>query len=106
MRALGRLLKSYGFAVGAFASIGDFTKRANLDSVSCLLFDIHLKDGSGLELRRLIVQKGFQIPVIFMTADQSDYLRSEAKKAGCVAYLRKPFSGDLLINAISAALRI
>jgi FixJ family two-component response regulator len=106
LRALGRLLESYGFAVGAFASIGDFIERAELNSVSCLLLDIHLKDGSGLELRRHIAHKGFQIPVIFMTADENDDLRSEAHTAGCVAYLRKPFSPDLLISAISTALRI
>jgi CheY-like chemotaxis protein len=41
------------------------------------------------------------LPVIFMTGDDQEATRQAAMDAGCVAYLRKPFSSSALINAIT-----
>ncbi len=38
-----------------------------------------------------------------MTAFDDDVTRQQAQAAGCVAYLRKPFAGRLLIEAIARA---
>lgn len=103
MRALSRLLTAYGFAVQEFNSVHDFLDQAKLTEALCLVLDIHLKEGSAIALRRSIAKQGISIPVIFMTADQSDGLREEAYAAGCTAYLRKPFSGTSLIQAIEEA---
>jgi FixJ family two-component response regulator len=104
LRALGRLLKAYGFVVQAFNSVHDFVDQAKLSEALCLVLDIHLKEGSAIKLRRSIAEQGISIPVIFMTADQSDALREEAYEAGCAAYLRKPFAATSLIQAIEQTL--
>ena len=57
----------------------------------------------GFELRRRLSGSGSPLPVIFMTAFDDDETRGEAAKVGCVAYLRKPFVGQLLIDAITDA---
>jgi FixJ family two-component response regulator len=44
------------------------------------------------------------LPVIFITALEDDRLRTEAERAGCIAYLRKPFAGAVLVMAINKAL--
>jgi FixJ family two-component response regulator len=100
LKALDRLLRVYGFGVQSFASINDFVEQARLAEALCLVLDIHLKGGSAVSLRRSIANRGIAIPVIFMTADQSDGLRAEAYEAGCVAYLRKPFAAASLLQAI------
>jgi FixJ family two-component response regulator len=104
LRALGRLLKAYGFVVQAFNSVDDFVDQAKLTDAVCLVLDIHLKEGSAIALRRSIAKQGISVPVIFMTADQSDGLREEAYEAGCTAYLRKPFAATSLIQAIEQTL--
>jgi DNA-binding response OmpR family regulator len=38
-----------------------------------------------------------------MTASDDEVTRNEAMDAGCIAYLRKPFALDVLLNAISKA---
>ena len=38
-----------------------------------------------------------------MTASDDEVTRNEAMDAGCIAYLRKPFAQDVLLNAISKA---
>jgi FixJ family two-component response regulator len=68
------------------------------------LSDINLGGISGIEMRRRLTAAGSRIPVIFITAlDDKEPFR-QAKEAGCVAYLHKPFGAGLLIGAINEAI--
>ena len=57
-----------------------------------MLLDIHLGGIAGIELRRCLAAVGSNSPVIFMTAIDDEATRKEAMKAGCVAYLKKPYA--------------
>ena len=100
LKAIKRLLMAHGFAVQAFASAHDFVKSTYLDKATCIVLDIHMKGTSGIELRRRLSRMGINVPVIFLTADDSEVLCEAAQASGCIAYLRKPFSPDALISAI------
>ena len=67
-----------------------------------LLLDIHLGGISGIDLQRRLTSTGTNLPVIFMTAIDSEATRQDAFDAGCVAYLKKPFLAKLLIEAINS----
>ncbi len=54
-----------------------------------------------MDLKRRLTSSGSDLPVIFMTAIDSEVTRQEAFEVGCVAYLRKPFLAKLLIDAIN-----
>jgi FixJ family two-component response regulator len=58
---------------------------------------------SGIELQRRLAASGSKCPVIFMTANDDEATRNEAVDAGCVAYLRKPFARQVLLDAIGNA---
>ncbi|GLS32530.1 hypothetical protein GCM10007937_42400 [Mesorhizobium albiziae] len=68
------------------------------------MLDIHLPGMSGLELRSRLTAAGSPLPVIFFTAIDDDAVRIAALQLGCVAFLRKPFPAELLIDAIIKAL--
>jgi FixJ family two-component response regulator len=68
-----------------------------------LLLDIHLGGISGIELQRRLAASGSKCPVIFMTASDDEATHNEAMDAGCIAYLRKPFARQVLLNAIGKA---
>ena len=99
-RAIGRLLKAYGFDPVIFENVEDFRDRANLDEAACLVLDINLKGESGIELSYEIARAGHSLPVVFITGADSEGVRSAALKAGCIAYLTKPFASALLVEAI------
>lgn len=103
LSAAGSLLDAHGFVVKAFASSEEFLDRGAAGQVDCLLLDIDLGGMSGIELRRHLKASGSGIPVIFMTALDDESVRAEAQKAGCVAFLRKPFLARHLIDAIENA---
>ena len=104
LRSVERLLKAHGFDVAVFDRVEDFLARANLCEAACLVLDIQLDpDGmSGIELRRRLTLSGIELPVIFITGNDSARSRQAATEAGCSAYLPKPFAAASLIDAINA----
>jgi FixJ family two-component response regulator len=98
---LERLLQAYGFQTEVFSSAEAFLGASS--AADCLLLDIHLGGMGGFELRRRLAGAGCKMPVIFMTAFDDEATRREAANVGCVAYLRKPFAGQILMDAIAQA---
>jgi FixJ family two-component response regulator len=103
-RSIQRLLNVSGFSVEMFDSAEAFLDREDDSVVGCVVLDIHLSGMSGLELRRRLTAVGSILPVIFITANDDDALRTAAIELGCVNYLRKPFPAESLISAVKNAL--
>src|ERR1700739_2828071 len=101
--ATKNLLNAHGFETEGFASAQMFLDRGVATPFDCLLIDIHLGGMSGIELRRRLQAAASPVPVIFMTAVDSQMVRAEALTAGCVAYLLKPFAPRQLLDAIDGA---
>ena len=70
----------------------------------CLALDMRMPDLGGLELQRRLAADGIGIPVILMTGCWHATTRSRALEAGAVALLEKPFSDQMLIDAVAHAL--
>jgi FixJ family two-component response regulator len=105
LRAIERLLSARGFGVEASPSAEAFLASGASVHADCLLLDIHLGQMSGLELHRQLAIDGCTIPTIFITAIDDRSTRQEALKAGCVDFLQKPFTSQLLFAAIQKAIR-
>lgn len=103
-RSLERLLAAHGFEAKGFDSAEAFLAQLTPIQVDCLVLDIQLEGISGIDLRRRLTASGSRLPVIFITAMDDEEQELEAVDVGCVAYLRKPFSAKLLLDAIKQAL--
>ena len=105
LRAVQRVLQVHGFDVQAFNSVEDFLEGGRLNDATCLVLDIHLDGSSGIEVRHQLTRSGHLLPVIFITAVESEVTRKAALEAGCVAYLNKPFPSGLLIEAVETSIQ-
>jgi FixJ family two-component response regulator len=103
LRATGDLLNALGFLTKVFASAQEFLDQAASTQVDCLLLDIDLGGVSGFDLQRQLKISGSTLPIIFMTALDDEGTRTQALKAGCVAFLRKPYSARQLVDALEKA---
>jgi FixJ family two-component response regulator len=103
LQGLSRLLGTHDFKTEVFRSGEAFLEADATNDIACIVLDIHLGGISGIEMRRRLAARGSTIPVIFMTALDSDAVRKEAYEVGCAAFLPKPFSGPELIGAIRKA---
>lgn len=100
------MLDASHFATKVYDCGEAFLDNNSGTQVSCIVLDIHLGGISGIETRRRLKAMGSEIPVIFMTAHDSVAIRREAMDAGCAAYLQKPFSGQVLVDAIRNAMSV
>jgi len=98
------LFKSVKMDVQTFEDAEVFLKTNFHDENICIICDMKMKGISGLELQKQINSKGKRVPIIFLTAFDSNEIRKQAKQAGAIAYLRKPVDDQALIDTIHWAL--
>ena len=102
--ALPDMLEHFGFAVRAFASAEAFLASDALAQTACLILDVGLPGMSGPELQQELQRRGAAPPIVFITAQGDQSLRTRLVAAGAVDCLSKPFSDTALLAAIAAAL--
>jgi FixJ family two-component response regulator len=100
LKGTGRLLAAHGFAPRLFSSAEAFRAETRQSGGACLLLDIQLGGMSGVELGRELSRTGASMPIIFVTADDSESTRRSAMAVGCAAYLTKPVTAAVLLDAI------
>ena len=103
-KSLKTLLSAFGYATYTFDSAEAFLGTAAGNNADCLVLDVQLGDMSGIILARRLAETGVKFPIIFMTAVDDPETRSQVAQLGCITCLRKPFSADLLIEAIVKAI--
>jgi FixJ family two-component response regulator len=103
-RAVERLLRASEFEAYTFASAEEFLKSAVPESHACLILDLNLPGMSGFELVDHLGACAPHPPVIFITAQDEDSLRERASVIPNTVYLRKPFVGAVLVEAVRSLL--
>ena len=103
-QALEMLLISANMEVQAFERAKDLLKCMRREDRACLIADIKMKGLDGLELQQKLAESAIKIPVIFLTALDSNETRQQAKQAGAVGYFRKPVDDQALLDTIQWAL--
>ena len=102
-RALQRLMRSAGLTADSFGSAEEFLQRGDRET-ACLILDVRLPGMSGLDLQRELAALNPRIPIIFMSAYGTEEMKERAIQKGAVAFLRKPFNEDLLLDDVRLAL--
>ena len=60
---------------------------------------------SGPELYQELKRRGEKLPVIFITGQKDEAVRTRAFEQGAAGFLLKPFSDEALLAAIKTALQ-
>jgi FixJ family two-component response regulator len=102
--AIQSLLRSVGLRAAVFASAEDFLQAGQRQATACLILDVRMPRMSGIELQRQLASANCPTPIIFITAHGDEETRARALRAGAVAFLDKPFSDEVLLRAVQAAL--
>jgi FixJ family two-component response regulator len=103
--SMRRLMRSEGYTVEAFPSAADFLASPRLLETACLIADVHMPAMTGVELYRHLVDAGYAIPTILVTAYPDEADRAQTLNEGVVWYLRKPVDEEHLIRCLRKALQ-
>ena len=101
--SLRLLLESAGHQAETFASAEEFLQSGLMRNACCLILDIRMPGMGGFELKEYLAGSASCTPVIFITGHDRFGMEEKAMKLGAIAYLRKPFDGQSLFDAIQRA---
>ena len=102
---LARLFKAAGFASACFSSSHDFMASDIDANRACVLTDLHIPGEDPVELPQELRQRHKNLPVIFISADDSDATLARVNRAGGVGLFRKPVDDQALIDAVKWAIQ-
>jgi FixJ family two-component response regulator len=100
--ATSRLLSALGYDTELYASAKEFLDARIMTEAFCLIVDIHIGESGGIDLAQHLGRGSSRIPVIFMSAGSNESVQRRAKEIGCVAFITKPFTPDVLIDALAS----
>ena len=98
-------LESAGYGSTGFGSAEALIESGLVENACCLILDIKLPGMSGFELQEVLTASHTQIPVIIISGHDRPGMAEQALRLGAVAYLRKPFDGQAILDAIKPCCR-
>jgi FixJ family two-component response regulator len=101
--SLRRLLKSLGYPVAVFSSAAEFLASTKLAATACLVADVQMPAMTGVELYEHLIEKGYAIPTILITAFPNDSVQERMLTLGVECCLRKPLEEARLIGCLHTA---
>ncbi len=102
-QSLSSLVRSLGHDVCTFASAAAFLADTDCRP-HCLITDIQMPGMSGDALQEILLSRGDNLPMIFMTAFPTDALRARVMGRGGHAFLVKPVDGEAMSRCLAQAL--
>src|SRR6188508_2401828 len=104
LRLIRKLLESSGRKVETFASGGEFLETYKPDRAGCLVLDVRMPGMSGLALQERLANDQIALPILIITGCGDVPVAVQAMRQGAFDFIEKPFSGQMLIDRIEAAL--
>lgn len=104
-RGLCKALKTEDRKLISCNHIKDAREQFLCGGVSLVILDVNLPDGSGLDLLREIKENTPGVPVILLTANDTDMDIVDGLERGADDYITKPFSLSVLRARVNTQLR-
>ena len=89
-KSLTRLMEQVELPVKDYRNAQEFLQSYTPDVPGCLVLDVRMPGMSGLELHRELLQRGWNIPVLFLTAHGDVPMAVDALKRGAFDFIEKP----------------
>ena len=70
-----------------------------------ILSDINMPNLNGLKLLEILIQKGVNMPVIFITSRTSQEDEIRGLSLGALDYIKKPISKEVLLYRVARILK-
>lgn len=98
------MLSTAGYETKTYLSGVDFLNETDLSPVGCILLDNQMPELSGLGVQRKLLDRGINLPVVFMSGASSYSDVVEATRKGAHGFLEKPFHKAELLQQVNAAI--
>ena len=105
--ALTFLLRSHGLVVAAYASAPELLAAWDAQRLrGCLLLDVRMEPMSGLQVHAALIERGNDLPVMFLSGHGDIPMAVEALQNGAFDFVEKPFGDAALVQRVQRALAV
>jgi FixJ family two-component response regulator len=104
LKAVSRLIRSAGHYVRAFSSAREFMECQPWEAHGCVVLDMEMPGGNGLDVQQAFAARGALLPIIFLTGHADVPSTIRAMRSGATDFLTKPVDGAQLLSAVNAAI--
>jgi two-component system, LuxR family, response regulator FixJ len=108
-RSTAFLLASVGLEARAFERADAFLAAypdGDSGRPGCIVMDVRMPGMSGLELQRVLADRGCALPIIVVTGHGDVPMAVAALKAGAHDFIEKPFKEQHLLDLVEGAIRL
>ena len=95
------LIVAIGYEARAFASAEAFVESGSIAETACLITDLNMPGMSAFDLQARLRSAGHRTPIIMMTGDLTETVRSRALQDPATSVLTKPFREQALIDCLT-----
>ncbi len=103
-RIIHRMLSDEQYKVETSQSVADALQAIEQVPFDVYVIDYKLPDGSGFDVAARIRSKWGPAPIIFISGYDPGAVALRAEKLGITDFLEKPFSREIICNAVKNAL--
>lgn len=103
--SLKLIIELDGLSVEGFSDAKTFLEFYQPELRGCAIIDINMPEMNGLQLQTELNNRGFPLPIIFLTGHGNIPLSVKTIKAGASNFLIKPVSRKTLLDSIKSALK-
>jgi FixJ family two-component response regulator len=104
-RSLSYLIESVGLEVETFAGGEEFLAACDPDRAGVLVLDLRMPGIGGLDVQRELSRRRIELPIILLTGHAEVSTAVRSLKEGAFDFIEKPFSDQVLLDSIQAAIR-
>jgi two-component system response regulator FixJ len=102
--SLRLLFKTVDIEAIGFESGDEFLHAFDNDWQGCIVLDIRMPGTSGLEVQKILKERGCSQPIIFITGHGDVPMAVEAMQLGAFDFVQKPFRDQELMDRVGQAL--
>ena len=103
-RIIHWMLSVEQYKVQTSQSVADALRAIEQKPFDAYVMDYKLPDGSGLDVAERIRSKGSEVPIILISGYDTTLVASRAEKLNIFDFLQKPFSREMICNAMKKAI--
>ena len=102
--SIREMLSFVGYHVSAYPCASVFLDDFHADSPAVLVTDVRMPEMTGVELQAELIQRGINMPIIFISGQSTINQSITAMKQGAFDFLTKPFRREQLLSVIAKAI--
>jgi FixJ family two-component response regulator len=98
------LMKRNGLRTRTFANARSFLDEYRHGAPGCLVLDLYMPGMSGLDLQQYLIDRGIEMPVIFLSGQADVPKAVRAVKSGAIDFIEKPFDYKRIVALVQVGL--